>query len=239
VLPDEVAKGLKPRLVSKDEEEGATAMGRCCARVAGALFGGPGAEEEEEAAQDDVGRVAERLEVQRQALVDLEASILEAQKEVRAMLRSFYRTQQRNCWLASCIDGHADTHWLRCCFVSCCSTTFPSSASDKLSCGTSAVLCVQVLSGPDTGSFIVLFKTPAAATLAARSSVFPQSSNSLEAFKVQPAPSPEDMLWQVSEGAVHSQDCCACRALCRPCVSARYGNNYLQGWCARDGVYVS
>jgi hypothetical protein len=54
-----------------------------------------------------------------------------------------------------------------------------------------------VLSGPDTGSFIVLFKTPAAATLAARSSVFPQSSNSLEAFKVQPAPSPEDMLWQV------------------------------------------
>jgi hypothetical protein len=86
VRPDEVAKGLKPRLVSTDEEEGATAMGRCCARVAGALFGGPGAEEEEEAAQDDVGRVAERLEVQRQALVDLEASILEAQKEVRCWL---------------------------------------------------------------------------------------------------------------------------------------------------------
>lgn len=109
-------------------------MGRCCAGLAGALFGGPGAEEEEGAARDDVGCVAERLEVQRQALVDLEASILEAQKEV--------------------------------------------------------------LSGPDTGSFIVLFKTPAAATLAARGSVFPQSSNSLEAFKVQPAPSPEDMLWQ-------------------------------------------
>jgi hypothetical protein len=32
---------------------------------------------------DVVGRVAERLEVQRQALVDLEVSILEAQKEVR------------------------------------------------------------------------------------------------------------------------------------------------------------
>jgi hypothetical protein len=86
VLPDEVAKGLKPRLVSKDEEKGATAMGRCCARLAGALFGGPGAEDEEEAAQDDVGTVAERLEVQRQALVDLEASILEAQKEVRCWL---------------------------------------------------------------------------------------------------------------------------------------------------------
>ncbi|WIA30966.1 hypothetical protein OEZ86_001014 [Tetradesmus obliquus] len=134
VLPDEISKGLKPRLVSKDDEEGSTAMGRCCAGLAGALFGGPGAEEEEGAARDGVGCVAERLEVQRQALVDLEASILEAQKEV--------------------------------------------------------------LSGPDTGSFIVLFKTPAAATLAARSSVFPQSSNSLEAFKVQPAPSPEDMLWQ-------------------------------------------
>jgi hypothetical protein len=61
-----------------------------------------------------------------------------------------------------------------------------------------------VLSGPDTGSFIVLFKTPAAATLAARSSVFPQSSNSLEAFKVQPAPNPEDMLWQVGD----SWQCC-------------------------------
>jgi hypothetical protein len=70
----------------------------------------------------------------------------------------------------------------------------------------SAVLRVQVLSGPDTGSFIVLFKTPAAATLAARSSVFPQSSNSLEAFKVQPAPSPEDMLWQVRRVGVHSRD---------------------------------
>jgi hypothetical protein len=33
-----------------------------------------------------VGRVAERLKVQRQALVDLEASILEAQKEVRCWL---------------------------------------------------------------------------------------------------------------------------------------------------------
>lgn len=86
VLPDEISKGLKPRLVSKDEEEGSTAMGRCCAGLAGALFGGPGAEEEEGAALDDVGCVAERLEVQRQALVDLEASILEAQKEV--------------CWLA-------------------------------------------------------------------------------------------------------------------------------------------
>jgi hypothetical protein len=68
--------------VSKDEEEGSTAMGRCCASVAGALFGGPGAEEEEGAVRDDVVCVAERLEVQRQALVDLEASILEAQKEV-------------------------------------------------------------------------------------------------------------------------------------------------------------
>jgi hypothetical protein len=82
----DAAQGLKPRLVSKDEEDGTTAMGRCCASVAGALFGGPGAEAQEEAAQDDVGRVAERLEVQRQALVDLEASILEAQKEVRTIV---------------------------------------------------------------------------------------------------------------------------------------------------------
>jgi hypothetical protein len=43
---------------------------------------GPGAEEKEGAARDDVVCVAERLEVQQQALVDLEASILEAQKEV-------------------------------------------------------------------------------------------------------------------------------------------------------------
>jgi hypothetical protein len=83
VLPDEVAKGLKPRLVSKDKEEGTTAMGRCCASLAGALFGGPRAEEEEGAVRDDVGCVAKRLEAQRQALIDLEASILEAQKEVR------------------------------------------------------------------------------------------------------------------------------------------------------------
>lgn len=57
---------------------------------------------------------------------------------------------------------------------------------------------MQVLAGPDTGAFIVLFKTPQAATLAANSSVYPPSSSSLEAFKVQPAPSPEDINWPVS-----------------------------------------
>jgi hypothetical protein len=61
----------------------------------------------------------------------------------------------------------------------------------------------------------VLFKTPQAATLAARSSVFPQqhvasgdgwvaarggdgaAAMGLDTFKVQQAPGPEDMLWQV------------------------------------------
>jgi len=70
----------------------------------------------------------------------------------------------------------------------------------------------QALAGPPTGSFIVLFKTPQAATLAARSSVFPQQTvqrgaglgggdggarMGLDAFKVQQAPGPEDVLWQV------------------------------------------
>lgn len=57
----------------------------------------------------------------------------------------------------------------------------------------------------------MLFKTPQAATLAARSSVFPQQSVhsggpraggrqgrvGLDSFKVQQAPGPEDVLWQV------------------------------------------
>jgi hypothetical protein len=73
----------------------------------------------------------------------------------------------------------------------------------------------QTLSSPPTGSFIVLFKTPQAATLAARSSVFPQQhvagggawaaargvdgavAMGLDTFKVQQAPGPEDVLWQV------------------------------------------
>lgn len=53
---------------------------------------------------------------------------------------------------------------------------------------------MQVLAGPDTGNFIVLFKTPQAANLAAHSTVYPDSGEG-EPFKVQPAPSPEDVLW--------------------------------------------
>ena len=55
----------------------------------------------------------------------------------------------------------------------------------------------QVLKTPCSDSFIVLFKTPQAATLAAHSSVFPQSGSRLNAFKVQAAPGPEEVLWQV------------------------------------------
>lgn len=70
----------------------------------------------------------------------------------------------------------------------------------------------QVLASPPAGAFVVLFKTPQAATLAARSCVFPQrrvpgdapargpaggERLGLGAFKVRQAPGPEDMLWQV------------------------------------------
>lgn len=54
----------------------------------------------------------------------------------------------------------------------------------------------QVLDGPDTGNFIVLFKSPRAANLAANSTVYPHTGR-VEAFKVQPAPNPEDVLWPV------------------------------------------
>lgn len=53
-----------------------------------------------------------------------------------------------------------------------------------------------MLAGPDTGNFIVLFKTPQAANLAAHSTVYPDTGEG-EPFKVQPAPSPEDVLWPV------------------------------------------
>jgi hypothetical protein len=71
---------------------------------------------------------------------------------------------------------------------------------------------VQVLSGPDTGNFIVLFKTPQAATLAAHSAVYPHTG-AVEAFKVQPAPSPEDVLWPVGDRRIGGQHChsMACR----------------------------
>jgi hypothetical protein len=59
---------------------------------------------------------------------------------------------------------------------------------------------LQVFSQPCTDSFIVLFKTPQAATLAASSAVFPQSSARPDGFQVQAAPSPEDVLWQVGVG---------------------------------------
>jgi hypothetical protein len=58
---------------------------------------------------------------------------------------------------------------------------------------------VQVLKGPCSDAFIVLFKAPQAATLAAHSSVFPQSGSRLDAFKVQAAPGPEEVLWQVGK----------------------------------------
>lgn len=62
------------------------------------------------------------------------------------------------------------------------------------------MLFLKVLSGPDTGNFIVLFKTPQAANLAANSTVYPDAGDEAqgEPFKVQPAPSPEDVLWPVS-----------------------------------------
>lgn len=43
----------------------------------------------------------------------------------------------------------------------------------------------------------MLFKSPRAASLAANSTVYPHAG-SVEAFKVQPAPNPEDVLWPVS-----------------------------------------
>lgn len=48
-------------------------------------------------------------------------------------------------------------------------------------------------------SQIVLFKTPQAANLAANSTVYPDAGEESqgEPFKVQPAPSPEDVLWPV------------------------------------------
>lgn len=80
VLPDRVT--TQPRRVSRNEEQGTTAIGRCCAAVAGSLCGGLD-DKEDDTMQDSVDAVAARLEAQRQALVDLEASILEAQKKVR------------------------------------------------------------------------------------------------------------------------------------------------------------
>lgn len=56
---------------------------------------------------------------------------------------------------------------------------------------------LQALQGPGCGAFIVLFKTPQAATLAAHSSVFPHLKGHQESFKVQQAPGPEEVLWQV------------------------------------------
>jgi hypothetical protein len=73
----------------------------------------------------------------------------------------------------------------------------------------------QVLAGPDTGNFIVLFKTPQAANLAAHSTVYPDTGEG-EPFKVQPAPSPEDVLWPVrirTEG-------CPCVLCCKGAVVA-------------------
>jgi hypothetical protein len=75
----------EPRLVTQEEGEGSTPFGRSCAALLRAVCGGKAAEGQ---LVDDQGRrtsmaaAVDKLEAQRQALVDLEASILEAQKKV-------------------------------------------------------------------------------------------------------------------------------------------------------------
>lgn len=66
----------------------------------------------------------------------------------------------------------------------------------SVACALLTPCACQVLDGPDTGNFIVLFKSPRSANLAANSTVYPHTGR-VEAFKVQPAPNPEDVLWPV------------------------------------------